>query len=89
MVEVPTGGVATYGASSVLTSVEVADQIDRLIITTTGAATAPASNRAHITQYNTVSNPFDHPFLVDSRQLDQSIADSSSCAASKHSRRYY
>ncbi len=78
MVEVPAGGTATYGASSVLTSVEVADQVDRLIITTTGAATAPGSNRAHITQYNTTSNPFDHPFLVDSRQIDQSTADSSS-----------
>ncbi len=80
MVEIPAGGTATYAASSVLTAVEIADQIDRLIITTTGAPTVPGSNRAHITQYNTISTPFDHPFLVDSRQIDQSTADSSSVA---------
>lgn len=57
MVEIPTGGTSTYAASSVLSSVEIADQIDRLIVTSTGAATAPATNRAHITQYNTTSNP--------------------------------
>lgn len=78
MVEVPAGSSATYAASSAMTSVEVADQVDRLIITTTGAATAPGSNRAHLTEYNTTSIPFNHPFLVDSRQIDQSTADSSS-----------
>lgn len=79
MVEIPTGGTSTYAASSVLSAVEIADQIDRLILTSTGAAAFPATNRAHITQYNTTSSPFDQAFLVDSRQIDQSIADSSSC----------
>jgi hypothetical protein len=78
MVEVPTGNTSTYTASSVMTAVEIADSTDRFIITTTGAATAPAVNRAYYTQYNTVSNPFDHTFLIDSRQQDQSLADNDS-----------
>jgi hypothetical protein len=79
MVEVPTGGTSTYNVSSVLTSVEIADQIDRLIITGTGAGTIPANNRAWVTQYNTTSNPFDKPFLIDTRQIDQSTASNDSC----------
>ncbi len=79
MLEVPTGGTTTYTASSVLSSVEISDQIDRLIITNTGAGTATTCNRAYITKYNTVSTPFDLPFLIDSRQIDQSIADNNAC----------
>lgn len=75
MTEVPTGGTSTYTASSVMTSVEIADQVDRLIITNTGAGAATTCNRAFITQYNTGANPFDLPFLIDSRQIDQSIED--------------
>lgn len=78
MVEIPTGGTSTYTASSVMTSVEIADQIDRLIITNTGAGGATTCNRSFVTQYNTISTPFDLPFLIDSRQIDQSIADSNS-----------
>lgn len=74
MVEVPTGGTNTYAATGALTGVEISDQIDRLIITSTGAAGV----RSYITKYNTNSDPFDHIFLVDSKQLDQSTADSDS-----------
>ncbi len=74
MVEVPTGGSATYTATSVMTSVEISDQIDRLIITSTGAGGV----RSYITQYNTNSTPFDHIFGIDSKQQDQSTADSNS-----------
>lgn len=74
MVEVPTGGTGTYAATGALTGVEISDQIDRLIITSTGAA----GIRSYITKYNTNSDPFDHIFLVDSKQLDQSVADSDS-----------
>lgn len=74
MVEVPTGGTGTYTATGALTGVEISDQIDRLIITSTGAAGV----RSYVTKYNTNSDPFDHIFLVDSKQLDQSTANSNS-----------
>ncbi|MBP6948673.1 MAG: hypothetical protein KBC41_02215 [Candidatus Pacebacteria bacterium] len=74
MVEVPTGGTTTYAVTNAMTSVEIADQIDRLIIMSTGAGGV----RSYITKYNTISNPFDHIFLVDSKQIDQSSSDSSS-----------
>lgn len=74
MVEVPPGGANTYAATGALTGVEISDQIDRLIVTSTGAAGV----RSYVTKYNTNSDPFDHIFLVDSKQLDQSTADSDS-----------
>lgn len=74
MLEVPTGGTATYSATGALTGVEISDQIDRLIVTSTGAAGV----RSYVTKYNTNSDPFDHIFLIDSKQLDQQAADSSS-----------
>ncbi len=79
MSEVPTGGTATYNVTSVLTAVEIADQIDRLIVTGTGAGTIPANNRAFVTQYNTTATPFDAAFLIDSRQIDQGTADNNFC----------
>lgn len=74
MVEIPPGGTNTYAATGALTGVEISDQIDRLIVTSTGAAGV----RSYVTKYNTNSDPFDHIFLVDSKQLDQSTADSDS-----------
>ncbi len=74
MVEVPPGSSATYGATGALTGVEISDQIDRLVITSTGTAGA----RSYVTKYNTNSDPFDHIFLVDSKQIDQSTSDSDS-----------
>jgi hypothetical protein len=74
MLEVPPGGTGTYAATGAMSSVEVSDQIDRLIVTSTGAAGV----RSYITQYNTISTPFDHIFGIDSKQQDQSTADSSS-----------
>jgi|GEM_PF-784088 len=79
MVEIPTGGTSTFNASAVLTSVEIADQIDRLIVTGTGGGGVTTTNRAFVTQYNTSSTPFDLPFLIDHRQLDQSSASNDSC----------
>lgn len=78
MVEIPTGGTGTYLATSTLAAVEIADQIDRLIVTTTGAGTTTAHHRMYITQYNTNSNPFDHVFTVDSGQADSSTASADS-----------
>ncbi len=74
MVEVPTGGSNTYAATGALSGVEISSQIDRLIVTSTGASGV----RSYVTKYNTNSDPFDHIFLVDSKQLDQSTADSDS-----------
>ena len=76
MVEVPPGGTTTYLATSTLSSVEIADSIDRLIIANTGAAGA----RSYVTKYNTNSDPFDHIFLVDDKQLDQSTTDNGAVA---------
>lgn len=79
MTEVPTGGSGTYTLSSLLASVEIADQIDRLIITSTGAGATTAHHRAYITKYDSSgSYEFDHIFLADTGQQDQSAADNSS-----------
>lgn len=72
MIEVPPGGTATYPSTGVLNSVEYAPSIDRLIVMTTGAAGV----RSYVTRYNTSSDQFDHIFLVDDKQLDQSTSDS-------------
>ena len=71
MVEVPPGGTSTYSITNALNSVEASSQMDRLFVFTSGAA----GIRSYVTQYNTNSTPFDHIFLVDTKQLDQSSAD--------------
>lgn len=76
MVEIPPGGVNTYLAGGGLNSCEISSGIDRLVIASTGAA----GIRSYVTQYNTVSNPFDHIFLNDDKQQDQSISDSGGVA---------
>lgn len=72
MVEIPPGGTSTYLATSGLAAVEIAGDIDRLVVVSTGST----GNRSYVTQYNTTSNPFDHIFLADDKQLDQSLSDS-------------
>lgn len=72
MVEVPPGGSVTYPATGALSSVEIASTIDRLIVMSTGAAGA----RSYVTKFNTNSDAFDHIFLVDDKQYDQSTTDS-------------
>lgn len=72
MVEVPPGGANTYAATFTMAAVETASGIDRLVITSTGAA----GNRSYVTRFNTSSDQFDHIFLTDDKQLDQSSADS-------------
>lgn len=74
MVEIPPGGTSTYPATSALGSVEIAGTIDRLVVMSSGTAGA----RSYVTKYNTVSDPFDHIFLVDDKQYDQASADSDS-----------
>lgn len=72
MVEIPPGGASTYALGSAMQSVDYADSIDRFIIMSSGAA----GIRSYVTKYNTVSDQFDHIFLCDDKQLDQSLADS-------------
>jgi hypothetical protein len=74
MTEVPPGGTSTYAATATFSSVLYAASIDKFVILNTGAT----GNRSYCTEYNTTSNPFAHIFLSDSKQLDQSTADSSS-----------
>jgi hypothetical protein len=68
MVELPAGSTATFSATSSIGAVEVASNIDRLILTTT-------NNRSYITRYKTDASTFDHIFMADTRQLDQSTND--------------
>jgi hypothetical protein len=72
MVEVPPGGTTTYLATNAMSSCEIATDIDRLVIPSTGAAGV----RSYVTQYNTTSNPFNHIFLNDDKQQDISTSDS-------------
>jgi hypothetical protein len=74
MVEIPPGGVSTYILTSTLSNIIYSPYIDRFIIFNTGVAGA----RSYVTRYNTASSPFDHIFLSDNKQLDQSSADSNS-----------
>jgi len=73
MIEVPPGGSSSYTLTSAMSGVEYVGSIDRLIVTSTGTGGA----RSYITRYNTISQAFDHLFLVDTKQIDQSSADSS------------
>lgn len=72
MIEIPPGGTATYAATAALNSVEILSNIDRLAVLTTHAA----GIRSYITQYRTDSGNMGHVFLGDTKQIDQSSADS-------------
>ncbi len=66
--EIPPGSASTFPATSLLSSVEIADNIDRLIVLSTGAAGA----RHYVTRYPQVSgDEFDHIWGFDDRQQDQ------------------
>jgi len=74
MVEVPPGSTTTYPLTSVLSNIDYISNIDRLVVLTTSATGA----RSYITQYNTTSAQFDHIFLIDDKNLDQSTANANS-----------
>ncbi len=66
--EIPPDNASTYPATSALNVVEIADQIDRLIVLTTGAQAI----RQYVTRYPAVSGDrFDHIWGVDDKQQDQ------------------
>lgn len=72
MLEIPPGGVNTYAATSALSSIEYSGVIDRFLVMTSGAA----GIRSYCTKYNTTSDPFDHIFLIDDKQIDATVSDS-------------
>lgn len=66
--EIPPGSVSTFPATALLSSVEIADSMDRLIILSTGATGV----RHYVTRYFFDSGEeFDHIWGVDDRQQDQ------------------
>lgn len=74
MTEVPPGGTVTFGASSLMNSLEYSGILDKFIIAV-NATTTPF--RSYVTQYRTDAGQFDRLFGCDNRQIDQSTADSS------------
>lgn len=71
MTEVPKGSTATYPASGAMYTIDYSGTIDKFIISTAAA-------RVHLTSYKTDGSQFDNYIFVDSKQLDQNTADSSS-----------
>ena len=69
--EVPPGGVSSFPATAALSSVEISDAIDRLVLMTTGAT----AFRNYVTRYpQAAGDPFDHIFGIDDKQQDQILA---------------
>ena len=70
--EIPPGSVNTYAATGALSSIEILDTIDKLLV----LSTAATSTKHYITQYPTAAgDQFDRVFGVDTKQFDQSTAD--------------
>ena len=70
MGEIPAGGTNSMAASSALSSLEVADSIDRLLIF------AGAIQRSYLTKYVETGDAFERDIFINSNQLDQSSLDS-------------
>jgi hypothetical protein len=70
MVEIPPGGTNTYAATSGITAICYAADIDRFVIPT------GANQRLYVTSYQTSSAQFERVFSSNNAQLDQSTADS-------------
>ncbi len=71
--EIPPGSINTFPVTNALSMVEISDAIDRLIVLSTGAAGV----KHYVTRYPAVAGEqFDRTFGVDTKQQDQSTADS-------------
>ncbi|MDQ5949449.1 MAG: hypothetical protein QG589_575, partial [Patescibacteria group bacterium] len=69
--EIPTGGVQSFPLTSALNVVEIADNMDRLIVLSTGTNAL----RNYVTRYpNVAGDPFDHIWGADEKQQDQAWA---------------
>ena len=71
MTEVPPGGTSTYAATGAMQSLDYIPGIDRFAIYTNAAT----GNRSYITQYQTGGSQFDSILGVDTKQLDQGLAN--------------
>lgn len=71
MTEIPPGGINTFAATSALACIEYADNIDRFVVISSGAAGV----RSYVTQFRADGGQMDHIFLCDDKQIDQSTAD--------------
>jgi hypothetical protein len=71
MMEIPPGSVNTFAATGGLACIEYSDPIDKFIVTSTGAAGV----RSYVTQFRTDGAQMDHIFLIDDKQINQSLAD--------------
>lgn len=71
--EVPPGGVNTFAAGANLSGIEYASVIDKFIISQT-TTTTPL--RSYVTQYRTDAGQWDRLWGTDTRQIDQTTADS-------------
>lgn len=74
MTEIPPGSTTTYGASSLLNSLEYANAIDKLIVAVNATSTP---FRSYITAYNASNSQLDRVFGIDLRQIDETTADGS------------
>jgi len=72
MVEIPPGGVNTIAAGAGIQSIEYSTVMDAFVLMTTGAA----GIRSYLTKYNTTSAQLDRVLFTDTKQIDQSTADS-------------
>lgn len=72
MVEIPPGSASTHVATSAMAYIEHLDFIDDFVIYTTGAT----SFRSYVTDYNAYIPAFESIIGIDTKQLDQSTADS-------------
>ncbi len=71
MSEIPTGTANSFAATGALWGFDYVDMLDKLVITSSGVA----GIRSYITDYQTLGNQFQHIFLYDDKQFDQSSAD--------------
>jgi hypothetical protein len=71
MVEIPPGSTNTTASASVMNTPDYIDNLDRLIISSTGGT----ASRHYVTRYQTNVEQFDLIWGVDTRQLDSTLAD--------------
>lgn len=71
MTEVPPGGVNTYAATGTLQAIDYVSGIDKFAIYTS----TTNSTRHYVTQYQTSGSNYDSIFCVDTKQIDQTLAN--------------
>ena len=72
MLEIPPGTTNTFSSTGALSTIDYSSTIDRFIISPSGAA----QGRPYVTRYLTDGSQYDRIILNDTRQMDQTSADS-------------